>query len=480
MYFCAAEHPNSEIANNRVINMKQQQLDQVDSQITALQDVPTVNLRIWDLAWPAIVSNLLFAVIGIISIKIIGSLGSEAIAAVTTGHRIFFGVQTVLMALSAGTTAMVARAWGAENFVEAGKVTSASLWLGNLVAVALTLPCLFFSEAIAGVFGLNADTTASAAEFIKMLSIFNIAFAVNMVLGAALRASGDTKTPLWIGAITNIINVILVYLLVFGLYGFPEMGVAGAALANGLSFTCSAIILLALWYGKKIRVSVGGKGSLTRVRFKQLFQIGYPAGLEQLVFQCGFIGFLLIIASYGTAPYAAYGIGVQILSLSMVVGFGFSVAGATLVGQYLGAQQPDMAERQGWRATWLAIASMMAMSFVVMGFAGDIASYLIDDDQVVHYAVIFIYILGIAQPLMGIEFTLSGCLRGAGDTRYPLLTTMVGLVGVRVGLAALFTYLGFSVDWIFGALIGDYIIKALMLTHRFRSGRWKNKMKRYH
>ena len=122
----------------------------------------------------------------------------------------------------------------------------------------------------------------------------------------------------------------------------------------------------------------------------------------------------------------------------------------------------------------------MAMSFVIMGFAGDIASYLIDDDQVVHYAVIFIYILGIAQPLMGIEFTLSGCLRGAGDTRYPLLTTMVGLVGVRVGLAALFTYLGFSVDWIFGALIGDYIIKALMLTHRFRSGRWKNKMKRYH
>ena len=253
MYFCAAEHPNPEIANNRVINMKQQQLDQVDSQITALQDVPTVNLRIWDLGsglaghcqQSSVCRNRHH------SIKIIGSLGSEAIAAVTTGHRIFFGVQTVLMALSAGTTAMVARAWGAENFVEAGKVTSASLWLGNLVAVALTLPCLFFSEAIAGVFGLNADTTASAAEFIRMLSIFNIAFAVNMVLGAALRASGDTKTPLWIGAITNIINVILVYLLVFGLYGFPEMGVAGAALANGLSFTCSAIILLALWYGKK-------------------------------------------------------------------------------------------------------------------------------------------------------------------------------------------------------------------------------------
>jgi putative MATE family efflux protein len=273
---------------------------------------------------------------------------------------------------------------------------------------------------------------------------------------------------------------VLVYLLVFGLYGFPEMGVTGAALANGLSFTSSAVILLVLWYGKRIRLAVGGKGSLTRARLKQLYQIGYPAGLEQLVFQSGFIGFLLIIAHFGTAPYAAYGIGVQILSLSMVVGFGFSVAGATLVGQYLGAQQPEMAERQGWKATWFAIGSMMAMSIVIMVFAGDIAAYLINDAQVVYYAVIFIYILGIAQPLMGVEFTLSGCLRGAGDTRYPLLTTMVGLIGVRVGLAALFTYLDFSVEWIFGALLGDYLIKALMLTDRFRSGRWKNKMKRYH
>jgi len=461
--------------------MKQQQFDNTDgaAAMTGAKS-QTVNLKIWDLAWPAIVSNLLFAVIGIISIKIIGSLGSEAIAAVTTGHRIFFGVQAVLMALSAGTTAMVARAWGAENYEEAARVTSASLWLGNLVGVVLTIPCLFFADAIAGMFGLNESTTSSAADFIRMLSIFNIAFAINMVLGAALRAAGDTKTPLWIGAITNIINVVLVYLLVFGLYGFPEMGVTGAALANGLSFTSSAVILLVLWYGKRIRLAVGGKGSLTRARLKQLYQIGYPAGLEQLVFQSGFIGFLLIIAHFGTAPYAAYGIGVQILSLSMVVGFGFSVAGATLVGQYLGAQQPEMAERQGWKATWFAIGSMMAMSIVIMVFAGDIAAYLINDAQVVYYAVIFIYILGIAQPLMGVEFTLSGCLRGAGDTRYPLLTTMVGLIGVRVGLAALFTYLDFSVEWIFGALLGDYLIKALMLTDRFRSGRWKNKMKRYH
>ena len=116
---------------------------------------------------------------------------------------------------------------------------------------------------------------------------------------------------------------------------------------------------------------------------------------------------------------------------------------------------------------------MMLLSVVIFSFAEPIARFLIDDDEVVRLTVIFIYILGVAQPLMAIEFSIGGCLRGAGDTRFPLVTTMVGLIGVRVGLAALFAWLDFSVIWIYGALIGDYVIKAIMLLYRFKSGRWK-------
>jgi putative MATE family efflux protein len=403
----------------------------------------------------------------------IGSLGASAVASVTTGHRIFFALQAILMAVSAGTTAMVARSWGAKDYEEAARVTSVSLWIGNCVAIGLTIPCFLFAEEIAGVFGLDKETTRQAGEFIRYLSVFNIAFAINMVLSAALRAAGDTKTPLWIGVLTNIINVLLVYVLVFGKFGMPAYGVPGAALANGISFLVAAGILVLLWYGGKLKVAVGGRGSLTQRRVRQLVDIGYPAGLEQLVFQAGFIAFLWLVAFYGTAPFAAYGIGVQILSLSFVVGFGFSIAGATLVGQHLGAGDPDGATQQGWKATGYAIASMMALSFVIFIFAEPIARFLIDDDEVVRLTVIFIYILGIAQPLMAIEFSLGGCLRGAGDTRFPLVTTMAGLIGVRVGLAAVFAFLGLSVVWIFAALIGDYIVKAAMLVIRFRSGKWR-------
>ena len=226
----------------------------------------------------------------------------------------------------------------------------------------------------------------------------------------------------------NVVNVMLVYALVYGEWGFPEMGTNGAALASGFSFTAAAIVLLGLWYGKRLIVGVGGKGAFTLRRISQLYQIGYPAAIEQFVFQIGFVGFLWLVAQYGTAPYAAYGIGVQILSVSFVVGFGFSIAGAPLVGQYLGAGDPEGARRQGWRATRLAIFSMMALSALILPFAHELASALINEPDVIRYTVIFIYILGAAQPLMGVEFSLSGCLRGAGDTRYPLLTTMVGLL----------------------------------------------------
>ncbi|MFT4631104.1 MAG: putative MATE family efflux protein, partial [Crocinitomicaceae bacterium] len=435
-----------------------------DSSTDKTPKIDKPQLSIWQLAWPAIISNLLFSVIGLVSIKIVGSLGASAVASVTTGNRVFFALQAVLMAVSAGTTAMVARSVGAKDLLEAAKVTTVSLWIGNSIAIILMVPCIVYAEAVAGVFGLDEVTTLAAASFIRWISLFNVAFAVNIIISAALRAAGDTRTPLWIGILTNIVNVGLVYWLVFGGYGLPAMGIAGAAIANGLSFALAALAYLVLWYGGFLKIGVGGRGSMTEKRIRQLVDIGYPAGLEQLVFQLGFVAFLWLVGKYGTAAFAAYGIGVQILSMSFVVGFGFSIAGATLVGQHMGARDPVEAMRQGWRATAMAIASMVLLSIVIVIFSEPIARFLIDDDEVVRLTVIFILILGVAQPLMAIEFTLSGCLRGAGDTRFPLRTTLSGLVGARVGLAALFTLLGLPVVWIYGSLIGDYIVKASMLV----------------
>ena len=429
-------------------------------------------LGIWELAWPAILGNLLYSTVGIVDIKIVGSLGSSAIAAVTTGNRIFFVLQGILMAVTAGTTALVARAWGAGDRAEAERVTRASLILTSAIAAVVAIPGFLYAREMAGVFRLEPDTLDLAATFIRWMSLFNVGFALNICFGTALRAAGDTRTPLWVGAITNVLNIGLVYGLVYGEFGLPEMGVGGAAIANGVAFFVGALIFGTLWLRGRLALGVGPPGAVTRERIGRLLHIGYPAGLEQAVWQGGFIAFLWIVALYGTAPYAAYGIGVSILAFSFVVGFGFSIAASTLVGQHLGAGDLEGAAHSGWRAMRLSIYSMVVLGLIIVVFAEQIASFMIDDPEVVRLTVVFIYCLGAMQPLMAIEFALSGALRGAGDTRFPLITVATGLFGARIALASLFAWLGLPVEWVFGALIADYIVKGIMLTLRFRSGRW--------
>jgi putative MATE family efflux protein len=428
---------------------------------------------ILQLAWPAVLGNLLMSIVGIVGIKVVGVLGTEAVAAVTTGHRIFFISQGVLMALTAGTTAMVARAWGAGDKEEAGRITRASVVIGVGLAVVLATPCILFADELVGIFKLDPKTLENAATFIRWISVFNIGFALTMVIGSAVRAAGDTITPLWIGAVTNIVNVFLLYGLVYGRYGFPELGVRGAALASGIAFAVGAVISVVMWMKGWLIIGVGTGPALTKKRFRQLIRIGLPAGVEQFILQVGFVAFLYVVAFYGTAPYAAYGIGVQLLSLSFVIGFGFAIAASTLVGQKLGALDPEGAARSGWRAMWLSVGAMTVIGAIIIATAETTAAMMIDDPEVIRLTVVFIYILGAVQPLMAMEFALGGALRGAGDTRFPMITTLTGLVLVRGSVAALGAYLGLSVEWIYAALIVDYIVKASLLAWRFRQDKWK-------
>ena len=164
--------------------------------------------------------------------------------------------------------------------------------------------------------------------------------------------------------------------------------------------------------------------------------------------------------------------GLSLLNVTMVIGIGFSIAGSALVGQYLGAGDQTNAINCGYRTMRLTMFYMTLCGTQVIYFARPLAELLGDDPEVIRLSVVFITILGLAQPLLAIDFALGGALRGAGDTRFPLLSTFCGFVGVRLVLAYLFTSLGLSVEWVFAALIGDYTVKASLLFWRFRSLRW--------
>ena len=448
------------------------EVDKTQIQDDTVEITHPESLSVWGLAWPSILSNLLFASVGLVSIKMVGSLGAEAVAAVGTGQRIFWVFQALLMAVMAGTTALVARAVGSGDSYEAAQVTRASLGLCLLISFFTCILLWLGADLMIGLFGLDEVSKNLSVTYTQILVGFTPVFAISMVLGTAQRAAGDAKTPLYIGLLTNIVNIVLLLGLVEGRYGMPQMGVVGAALAGGLAFTFNSVLVLALWFGKKLAVSIGKAGSMTRERLGQLITISYPAGLESFIFQFGMLSFFWIVALYGTDAVAAYGIGVNVLMLSFTVGNGFAIAGATLTGQHLGASDPDKAYDSGFKAALMTILSMGTLGIILAVFSRELSTFFIDDIDVVDKAVIFVWMLGIMQPFMAIEFSIGGAVRGAGDTKSPLIITMIGLVLIRVPLAYLFYSLGLSIEWIYATLIADYFIKGVLLAIRYKSRRW--------
>jgi putative MATE family efflux protein len=424
------------------------------------------------IAGPAALGNLLMSLVGIINIKMVGTLGTEAIAAVATGSRIFFIFQAFFMAVNAGTTALVARHWGAGNYEKAASVLYVAVIINTIFAIICSLFLYSFSADLVKFFGLDETTTRLAGNYLSIFGLFAIGFALNLSFGAALRATGNSLSPLYLGVIANIATVGITYLLIFGAWGFTPMGIVGSAIGGGSGFLLATLIFLILWQCNLFNIKRQNSFSIDRTAVRQLFQIGYPAGIEQIVLQCGFLSFLWVVAFYGTEAFAAYGIGVTILSFSFVIGVGFSIAGATLVGQNLGAGDIKAAKASGWKAMRLSLIVMTSLGGVIILFARPLASFLVNDEVVIQHTVTFIYVLGAVQPLMAIDFAIGGALRGAGDTRFPLISSLAALLFVRIGLSMFFLYLELSIIWIYSALIFDYILKTILLTHRFHSEKW--------
>ena len=433
--------------------------------------------RLRSLAFPAIVTNLMFSLVVIAQTKFVGELGEQAIAAVGMGQRVFFATQALLMAITAGTTALVARNWGAENYDEAGRMTMASLALTGIASIASAIPGVVFAYEIALIFGVDEQTTRLASENIRWLSVFNLAFAVNFTIGAALRAAGDAWTPFWISVAVNIVNIPLLYALVLGNWGFPALGVKGAAIAGGVAGLLGAIISLVLWMGQWVRVSYVRISWWDKDRFRQLVDVGYPAGIEMMVFQVGYFFFLVLLGNYyGTSAFAAYSLSGTMFMVCMVVGFGFSVAGSTLSGQYLGAHDPEGAVRSGWRALYYAALSMGILALIVVLNVERIVYLFLPNPATltVTYSVQIAWMLALSTPLMAIEFAIGGALRGAGDTRFPMISTLIGLLGVRCAIAVICVLLNLDVIYMFAAMVAENIVKGTLLIGRYRTDRWKN------
>jgi len=198
--------------------------------------------RVWELAWPVIVTNLAQNVGGLVSLAVVSqALGPEGIAARNVGMRVFFTLEVFVMAIATGTTALVARAWGAGDRAEAERVGRTSLWLSLGVAGLITFPVIASADTLVGIFDLDANTADMAATFVRWSAAGTLVFAVNFIPMASLRAAGDTVRPMFFGLLTSAIGISTIYLFVGGAFGAPRLGMDGVGLSMLSSFAASGL-----------------------------------------------------------------------------------------------------------------------------------------------------------------------------------------------------------------------------------------------
>jgi len=430
---------------------------------------------IWSLAWPVILTYAFESLVGLVDTLMVGRLGASAVAAVGVGAQILSGVNVAMMAVGTGTLALVARHWGAVERREAEDTLAQSILTAFTLALIIIIPVMIYAREIVLAFNVDASVADVGEGFVRRVMLSVPAAAVLFMIANGLRGVGDTRTPLAIGVTVNVVNVIGNYVLIFGKFGFPAMGVVGSATATAVAFSTGALLGLVRLTSGRLVIRLHTGHAMPRFdTIRRILAIGYPAALEQLFMQFGFFLYYRFAAHYGTSAVAAYFIGVRILAMSFLPGFGFAAAAGALVGQNLGARRPELAERSGWESNRLAVYMMSGLGLVIVLLARSIAGVFIDDPEVIEDAVMFIQVLGAAQPLMAIDFTLGGALRGAGDTRFPLWSVLIGFYVCRLGFAYLATYaLGLSLFWLWFAVVGDYIARAALKSWRFRSGRWK-------
>ncbi len=455
---------------------------EIASELLDLRDKPPEPLAaspqalgVWELAWPTIISFATQTAVRWADFAMVGSLGTDALAAVGLGGQIYWLVQSVGALVPTGLVAVLARAIGAGDSDLADATLRQGLILSTVIGLVTTFALLPFCDVAIEIYGVEPAVVAHGSEYVFWLLWGTVPMATSMVFGTALRAAGDARSPLYIGVLVNLINVGLNWLLIYGNLGFPALGVAGAAMASSLAMFLQIVLFWWLWRRGRFILRRGTASSrLDFALMRRISIVGYPAAFEGVAFQVGLLAFQRIMSVYGTAAIAAYNVGAQILSLSFLPGIGFATAAGTLVGQYLGSGSPAAAERSGWRATVGAIVSMSAMGGVVLLFREPLARSFTDDPEVIRLTIAFVWIVTLVQPMMAVEFAIGGALRGAGDTLFPLVVIFVGLFVCRLMPAtAMVTWWDVTVEMVWCALIADWTVKAGMLAVRYRKGRWK-------
>lgn len=429
------------------------------------------------IAWPSLVELTLTQLTSMVDLMMVGGLGAWAITAVGLSVQPRFLFMTMFLAMNVGTTAMVARYKGAGEPRRANEILRQGILLTLVFSVISAVIGYIFAEPLIRFMGAaDPETLAGGITYLKVQMIGLPVFALTSTLTATLRGVGHTRIAMLYNLGSNVVNVMLNYVLINGYYGFPRLEITGASLATvigqGVAFVLALIVVLRGNHYLRLRFRDGFMPQWRHLN--NIFRIGFPAMIERFAMRTGAIVYVRTVASLGTVIYATHQIGMNIQAMSFMAGQAFAVSATSLVGQSLGKKRTDMAESYSNHTRRVGMAVSLVLGFIFFFFGRQIVGLYSDDPQIIEQGARILKLVALIQPAQSSQFILAGALRGAGDTRATAVITLLTVMILRPTLALLFiNYFHWGLDGAWIALVADQLLRSALVWLRYNSGKWK-------
>ena len=430
-----------------------------------------------NIAWPAVIESFFTAFVGLVDSYMVSGLGSNAVAAVgLTTQPKFMGL-SMFFAINVSLSALVARRKGEQRKDDANRILVSGLFFILLAALVISTSLVFFASDIIRFCGSNSDTHDAATLYFRIVMGGMIFNCIQMGINSAQRGAGNTKITMRTNLTSNTVNIIFNYLLIGGKLGFPALGVKGAALATVLGTVVASIMSVMSLFEKDCFVSlpfIFKNRILPKLEsFKSLIKVGYSVFFEQLLMRVGFMATAIMAANLGTAQMAAHQVGMNIMGLSFSFGDGLQATAVALIGRSLGQRDEELAKEYGrtCRMLGLIISFFLACFYFFGGHA--LMSAFFEEPEIVKIGVDITRIIIIVVIFQVSQVIYMGCLRGAGDTGYTALASIISVTVIRTAFSYLFGYaLGFGINGVWMGILADQVSRFIFGSVRFKQGKW--------
>lgn len=434
-----------------------------------------INQALFLLAIPMVIEMFMESLFALVDVFFVAQVGVDAVTTIGLTEAVLTLIYSVAIGCSSGATALVARRIGEKDPKAASFTAFQALAVGVTFGVVTGVVGMFFAEDILKFMGASPEVLATGTNFVRIMLGSNVVIMLLFLLNGVFRGAGDPAIAMRTLLLANGLNIILDPIFIFGLGPIPAMGVTGAAIATTLGRSVGVLYqLYNLFWGKgAIRI----ERSMMKIDLgiiRRLLEVSLSGAIQFIIASASWIFLMRIISRFGSESVAGYTIGIRVIIFALLPSWGLANAASTLVGQNLGAKQPDRAEQSAWRAGYFNTIFLLGVSALCFIMAPLIMTFFTDKPEVARIGAMTLRILGLGNVMYAYGMVISQAFNGAGDTRTPMIVNFIcfWLIEIPLGYVLAVT-LGMGVLGICIAVPASESLLALILIVIFRKGKWK-------